>query len=200
MTPLQFDRWKDFASRMARTCYSGNRRPTGKWIVDVVSGYFDSVNKEDLPFIVDWCNSNPYPEGHPRRFRGVISGWTRPFLVCDDVSEFLDNYRGYPPRCKKCSEYDRSGECRCDEIDHLFYEQWDEQWGGPVHCCIRAGLDFAANPSAGVLGFTAGDIRRMFPEGVPEWVFPTGERLAYWPGDKLNGTFAELPDTAGVVM
>jgi hypothetical protein len=40
----------------------------------------------------------------------------------------------------------------------------------------------------------------MYPEGVPEWVFPEGERLQYWPGGGMNGTFAELPDSAGVVL
>ncbi len=85
-------------------------------------------------------------------------------------------------------------------MDELYYDQWDEQYGGPVRCCIRAGLDMASAPSAGVVGFTAGDLRRMFPEGVPEWVFPPNERLHYWLSDKVNGTFAELADDAGIVL
>ena len=40
----------------------------------------------------------------------------------------------------------------------------------PVACCVRAGFDCAVKPSMGVLGFTAGQIRRMYPEGVPDWV------------------------------
>ncbi|WP_125901022.1 hypothetical protein [Methylobacterium indicum] len=39
-----------------------------------------------------------------------------------------------------------------------------------VSCCIRAGLDMAAEPSAGVVGFTVGDLRRMYPLGLPAWV------------------------------
>ena len=30
-----------------------------------------------------------------------------------------------------------------------------------IQCCIRAGLDVAANPSAGVMGFNVGTLRRM---------------------------------------
>ncbi len=40
----------------------------------------------------------------------------------------------------------------------------------PVACCIRAGFDYAVKPSMRVLDFTAGDLRRMYPEGVPHWV------------------------------
>ena len=113
---------------------------------------------------------------------------------------FLDNYEGYAPRCRVCATYSDDSECRCQEIEDLYHEQWQDQWGGPVHCCIRAGLDFASAPSAGVIGFTAGDLRRMYPEGVPDWVFPPGEQLQYWPDGELNGTFEELSDTAQVVL
>jgi hypothetical protein len=117
------------------------------------------------------------------------------------VTEFFDEYRGYPPPCRVCDwDHEDEGECRCDDIEEHYYEQWDEQWGSPVRCCIRAGLDCASAPSAGVLGFTAGDVRRMYPEGVPEWVFPPDKRLKYWMSDELNGTFRELPDSVGVVL
>ncbi len=45
------------------------------------------------------------------------------------------------------------------------------QWCGPIRCCLRAGLDLASPaPTSGVVGFTAGDLRRMYQEGVPDWV------------------------------
>jgi hypothetical protein len=116
------------------------------------------------------------------------------------VTVFLDEYRGYSPACKPCLIYEYPGKCRCDDIEDHYYEQWDMQWGDQVRCCLRAGLDFASAPSAGVIGFTAGDLRRMYPEGVPDWVFPPGERLNYWPDGPVNGTFEELPDSAGVLM
>lgn len=85
-----------------------------------------------------------------------------------------------------------------------------ERWSAPVHCCIRAGIDMASEPSMGVMGFTAGDIRRMYPEGVPDWLF--GDEpldsvpingvipgIGFVPGEPVkNGTFADLPDNASM--
>lgn len=214
MTPEQFYRWKDFALRMARCCFRKRRRPNARWIEEVAQDFFDGFDPLDVCCIVNWDNSTPYPEGHPRRRveRMSPSGprWEGPYCVGDMMSDLFDPYRGYSPNCEFCTElYDRTArtctvselnECRCEDIEDRYYEQWDEQWASPVHCCIRAGLDFASAPSAGVIGFTAGDIRRMYPEGVPDWVFPPGEQLQYWLSDELDGTFAELPDSAVVVL
>lgn len=233
MTNKQYKRWKGFAKRMARTCFWGHRRPTSRWIVEVVDAWFGSFDDEvDIFTVKDWDHSGPYKD-HRREYHksycacagrfdtGKINpdcpechgtGIHRDFqtgpLVCDVVTEFLGSYR-CNDRCKRCRHriWCRRFECAlcerdciCDNIEHAIYEQWDEQWGGPVRCCIRAGLDFASAPSAGVLGFTAGDLRRMYPRGVPKWVMPPGERLHYWLSDKVNGTFAELPDSAGIVL
>ena len=203
MTTEQFARWRDFSMRMARTCFMTLRRPNATWIVGAVEDFFSGFDEPDIPCIVNWDNSTAYPEGHP--LHGQRSPWggdmARCWCVGAMVSEFLDEYRGYAPPCRACRVYEYGDEkCRCEDIEHHYYEQWDEQWGGPVHCCIRAGLDCASAASAGVLGFTAGDVRRMYPDGVPDWVFEPDERLQIWLTDELNGTFAELPDSAGVVL
>lgn len=49
-------------------------------------------------------------------------------------------------------------------------DRWRWPFADELHCCLRAGLDVAASPSAGVLGFRVGDLRRMFPDGLPDWV------------------------------
>lgn len=78
-----------------------------------------------------------------------------------------------------------------------------------MRCCIRAGLDMAAEPSGGVLGFTAGDVRAMYPEGVPEWMFDGAmdvvEVSAVVPGigfvprkTSRMIQFDALPDTASI--
>ncbi len=180
MTQEQFDRWQDFALRMARTCYATARRPSGKWVESVVLEFFAGIDAVDIQDIVDWDSGPSY--------------------IGDAVTNLLYDYEPRRPECRACSGDDEDGECQCDEIEQLFSEQWDEQWGGPVRCCIRAGLDCASAPSAGVIGFNAGDVRRMYPEGVPDWVFPPNERLYYWLSDEINGTFAELLDTAEVVL
>jgi hypothetical protein len=235
MTNEQYARWKDFALRMARTCFSRHRRPNAKWIVDVVEEWFDYFDQDDVPCIVDWDSSTKYPPGNPHHGRqtwtsycgcdgyryeyeqpnpdcseccgtGVHYAPVESALVCDMMTEFLDGYRGYSPWCKACGDsynrYDNrhGGTCRCDDIEYLYYEQWDDQWGGPVRCCIRAGLDCASAPSAGVIGFTKGDLLEMYPEGVPDWVFPPDEQLGYWLSDELNGTFRELDDSAQLVL
>ena len=271
MTHEQFDRWQDFALRMARTCYRNARRPNARWIEARVEEFFDAIDKDDIVCIVSWDHSTAYPEGNPCHGReNNLSGCScngyryhhenHPNPQCEEchgtglhhrliecgcisdaMSEFLCEYEPRIPQCQACSverstyfyaeQADRRvqhwrrfiarnpnenavatylrdraakeaevAECRCDELEQMFADQWDEQWGGPVRCCIRAGLDCASAPSAGVVGFNAGDVRRMYPEGVPDWVFPPDERLKFWLSDELDGTFAELSDSAGVVL
>lgn len=67
--------------------------------------------------------------------------------VGDELMDFLDD-RGYLP----------------DDVEksHKFSNQ--------ISCCVRAGFDVAVNPSAGVLGFDVGVLRRMWREGPPDWV------------------------------
>ncbi|HUV84239.1 MAG TPA: hypothetical protein VMV86_00935 [Methanosarcinales archaeon] len=70
------------------------------------------------------------------------------YYLSDQVDDFFDNYRHWSRR----EEY----------YTGRFYNQ--------VTCCIRAAFDIAVEPSGGVIGFTAGDIRRMFDGQVPDWV------------------------------
>jgi len=59
----------------------------------------------------------------------------------------------------------------------------------------------AVSPSAGVLGFTAGELRKMYPEGVPDWVTGGPEHYwSYWMHNETNGTFNEMPDSAALVL
>lgn len=216
MTEQQLERWRDFALRMARTAYRNARRPDAKWIEDVVQDFFDRLHEMAIPCIVSWDDSTPYPVGNPCHDRDTQLSW----CGCDGYRAAHDNHSN--PECEECQgdglhralvspdcvgdmmtdfldEY-CPGSSDCSDTDVLLFEQWDEQWGGPVRCCIRAGLDCACASSGGVLGFTVGDVRRMYPGGVPAWVFPPDERLHYWPSGELDGMFSELPDSVGVVL
>ena len=239
MTKLQYENWKDFAFRMAKVCFSAHRRPSGQWIREVVEDFFESFYEPDIDCVVSWDHSTPYPEGNPCRRReynltwcgcdgyrmendhkpnpncgecggtGVWNAWVKPMPVCDMLRMFLDHYMPNAI-CKPCEDYDYDADCQCNEIEEKVFNQWEEQWAGPVHCCIRAGLDTAAEASMGVVGFTAGDLRRMYPGGVPDWVSGGDEkwtvhRMAPVPlgmietaPPEVNGTFAEMPDDAGV--
>lgn len=69
--------------------------------------------------------------------------------VCDELSDFLWDRR---------YEYERNGEIQTG------------RFGNTLSCCIRAGFDMAVERSAGVLGYTVGDLRRIFPRELPNWI------------------------------
>ena len=215
MTPEQYDHWQDFATRAAKTWYATSRRPSVAWVSGVVEDFFDCFDEDDIPCIVNWDNSTPYPPGNRLHGQDNCGRANTPYCAGDMVSVFLDDYSGSPPDCHACnSRYQShattdlrgSDACQCEEIENLYYEQWNEQWGSPVHCCIRAGLDLASGPSGGVAGFTAGDIRKMYPEGVPDWIALPGKPWSsrgmgsFW-GELVTEpeeTFADLPDATPV--
>lgn len=219
ISKLQFERWQDFAIRMARTCFKRRRNPTAKEIEQNVRYFFDCLDPEDLKSIVDWDHCDPYPKGskhYERKYRtecwhchgvkkkdcphrceeGHIYNYAKAQCVTDALAALSENFNPY----------------YCHDLSEARYEKREEQFCGPVQCCIRAGLDLAVAPSAGVMGFTAGDLRRMYPEGVPDWV--TGGKKHRWetqeftgvipgvglvPGKTKRGrTFAEMPDSAEV--
>ncbi|HIH2744846.1 TPA: hypothetical protein ACYLN4_000512 [Burkholderia lata] len=86
----------------------------------------------------------------------------------------------------------------CDEMsNYLFDNRWefdgkhgtrDTRFGTMVACCVRAGFDIAVEPSAGVLGFNVGDLRKIFPRKLPKWV----QEFFAEPID------VSVPDTEGV--
>lgn len=94
-----------------------------------------------------------------------------PAYIGDAVTDHLNRHLHY--RYKE-----RTGE----EVER------GNRFANQVSCCIRAGLDLASSPSGGVLGFTVGDLRRMYPEGLPGWVIE-----GYEPP-----ITAETPDDMGV--
>lgn len=137
MTPEQYERWKDFAYRMAHTCMADNKDPTYDDIVYCLDQFFSCLCTEnEVPYIQNWDHSDG-----------------KAIPVCDTVSYWAEQWvPGY---------WSLEGE---------EYEEVREKYVGPVSCCLRAGLDVACSPSGGVVGFTAGCLRRMYPEGVPGWV------------------------------
>lgn len=101
----------------------------------------------------------------------IVDWDNSPSYICDAVMSHLNPHDHY-----KFNE--RTGqEIECG---NKFYDQ--------VCCCIRAGIDCASSPSAGVMGFTVGDLRRMYPEGIPDWAI----------NDFQSPITTETPDDAGV--
>lgn len=133
MTPLQYERWKDFSLRMARHAFPDATEARRGKIARSVEDFFSWYDGEDVSEIEDWDSSPAY--------------------ICDRVDDHLNHHQHYRYN-------ERTGEET--ECGNKFANQ--------VSCCIRAGLDRASSPSCGVVGFTVGDLRRMYPEGLPRWV------------------------------
>jgi len=208
MNKQEYENWKDFAERMAKTCFKMRRNPMWRDILANVEFFFDCLDEEDIQCIENWDHSNPYPIGskyYSRTYK--TSCWHCNGNKKPDCKYNCEDGRIYDyakPMCvgDMCSEHSESwNPYYWSGLSDDQHEKHQEQFCGPVTCCIRAGLDMAVAPSGGVLGFTAGDIRRMYPEGVPDWI--TGgvdHRWSYWMEDKMNGTFAEMPESAGLVL
>jgi len=84
-----------------------------------------------------------------------------PVYVCDRMDSYRD---GLIPRAP------RHEDLRTGWGPTAAYTRWEERWADPLSACVRAALDMASKPSAGVLVFTMGDLRRAYPEGVPDWL------------------------------
>jgi len=199
MNEQQYDRWRDFALRMARTCWTNRSRPKRDWIVTAVEDFLDSV--EDWELIESWECSADYPEGHQYR-RATYDGpcwctlnppkkkskkvcsacngtgrrvaWASRSPLCDDMTCWADGYIDEQlQQLTTKREWQRYERLRdkddWDKADALG-EAIRDLYLSPVACCVRAGFDCAVKASMGVLGFTAGDLRRMYPDGVPDWV------------------------------
>lgn len=148
MTPLQYERWQDFALRMART-YPGRAKAYREQLEAVVARFLAEYtsNGEDIDDIGGWDgpgNGNGCAGDHASAF-------------AEDV---LEQEFGAP-------DYHDG---RTGNGPTRAFERWEERYVSPFRCCVRAGLDLASEPSCGVIGFTAGDLKRMYPEGIPAWV------------------------------
>lgn len=131
MTEEQFERWKDFAERMARN-YPGARKATREKLVGLVD---DAIN-----WVV--CNVEPA-----------------------DVKDW-DTTEGDDPASTRMRDWCMDN----GPVDPYEHKQWRIYYGDRVRACVRSGLDLAVAPSGGVVGFTVGDLKRMYPEGIPAWV------------------------------
>lgn len=148
MTDMQFQRWEEFALRMAKQGYPKATATRKEKILKQVTSYFEWRHfQEDWPEIEDWDGNDDE------------------YFLGDQVNDFFSEYSHYQRR---------EGSCGGN-----FYNQ--------VVCCIRAGFDVAVQPSGGVVGFSAGDVRRMWDGNVPDWV-----------RNFLEDPFDLIPDEDGV--
>ena len=164
MTPQQFSRWYRFALRMAHRGWPRLPRKSRKKIAGMVKDFFRGLDEDLLPRIRSWDDTDECAECVANRPEAVRTGnWYKlntchcQTLVCDEVTILLEDRNPMP---------------YLDNADYggYQYRQWEDTWDTRVNCCIRAGLDLAAEPSAGVLGFDVCDLRRMYKGNIPSWI------------------------------
>lgn len=166
MTLEQYERWKDFALRMAKATISLRRRaPSRATVIENIKDFFECrMEPDDWQWVQNWDHNHDNPaDPDGRRYGMSVSSHIR-----EMAEDWIPNYHGLSARA---------------------FERAESRWAGPAQCCIRAGLDVAVAPSAGVAGFTVADIRRMYPEGVPDWV-----KTFFEPTQEDKRTFDQLQD------
>lgn len=143
MTPEQYDRWKDFALRLGAVWVSARRtKPSRAWVREQIEFFFEVyMDAEQATAIGSWDDTD------------------MSCSVADLIETIVMNER--PPFLKFDEEHERYEHRR---------EAWLRRWVNPITGSIRAGLDVACKPSGGVVGFTVGHLRKMYPEGIPDWV------------------------------
>jgi hypothetical protein len=214
MTEIEYKRWKQFSLRMAHRGFDLRLRKSRRDLAWFVKDFFRTLDREyftvneTLPVVVDPKWGMDFGDHQSEFLRDRVKSW--------DHTEKHPTWR---------DQYNHStcGPFICDIVtmqmehwnpfywgDDYRYERWDDLWGVRIRCCLRAGMDCAVGPSAGVMGFTAGDLRRMYRGKVPDWVMGTEPlEIQHWdgvvPGIGLipgkvesNGVFADVPDEANV--
>ena len=66
MTKEQYERWRDFARRMARTCFRTSRRPSQAWIAMEVDRWFELCEYEESWRDLSSWDQDRYPNTYYR--------------------------------------------------------------------------------------------------------------------------------------
>ena len=102
----------------------------------------------------------------------------RQSIIANNTREFIETIRAAAP-CITDWDGSDGGVCVGDELmDFLdargyYHEDPDKhhRLANQISCCVRAGLDVASRPSAGVVGFDVSMLKRMWDgEEIPAWV------------------------------
>ncbi len=184
MKPEQYEHWKDFAKRMARAAmFDFKRGPSREWIEAQVANFFDL-----------W-ETVPGRTEHLHDWDTWDRGWEGPG---EKIADYLECEHPGLSRAER-DQFDSGRKIfGRDKWEYLDWktERWRETWENPVICCIRAGLDMATEPGGGVVGFTVGDLRRMYPDGFPDWLQAVFEEMTTQDGERVE--FDRLDDSMGV--
>jgi len=142
----QYLDWMEFSCSMARH-YPHATDARRRRLAKEVDYWFEELSDQEYwRHMIDWDNSEEMPEmDHYGRTQ-------RYDYCCDLFTESFDDH-----------DYHHNNPDR----EYKFHTQ--------LACCIRAGIDLAGKPAAGVLGFTIGDLKHIFGGVIPQWVCDISE-------------------------
>lgn len=156
MTKRQFKRMTVFSMRMVRVATSPRWQPK---LRELVLNFLDRIDgNADWQHMKDWDHSESYDYVDTHKWAcGTVTSHRRQgthHSLCDEVARFIWDMEdeGILPRLPEGSDRESGMAVK-------------------LNCCIRSGCDVAVSPSAGVVGWTVGDIKAMWRKRpVPKWV------------------------------
>ena len=170
MTKKQYKRMVVFALRMVRV--STTPRWQGK-LRELVADFLDRIGASvngDYVHMLDWDHSQRYDYWEEFTWAcGTVSRYHRKgthALLCDEVTRFI---------------WDMEDDGRLPRRSGFDDPRGESALAVKLRCCIRAAADVAVAPSAGVYGWTVGQLRDMWKRRkLPAWVtgFFNADQLA----------------------
>lgn len=141
MNALQYERWRQLSIGLARS-YRTLTPQRQKLLLEEVANCIDWVICNGLDTVDAW-DSSVRGKGH---------------LYYEAASTRVGDYL-WQHRYEFERMY-RNGET----------ELIRGRFGDMLSACVRAGFDMAVAPSAGVIGFTVGNLRDVFDGLIPDWI------------------------------
>jgi hypothetical protein len=108
-----------------------------------------------------------------------------------DITEFISMYEG-----EEVKDWDNAATSHglvCEHFDDYFHEHdYMDKYGGHkvnsyfnlLRSCVRAGLDVAVGRVGGVIGFTVGDLKKIYGGKIPERVMKATGINYSWKDDE----------------
>lgn len=141
MNALQYERWRALSVGLARSYRTLTPRR-------------QKLLREEVADCIDWvvCNGLDTVDDWDSAVRGEGSLYYE--AASTRVGDYLWQHRYEFERAY------RNGET----------ELVRGRFGDMLSACVRAGFDMAVAPSAGVIGFTVGNLRDVFGGSIPDWI------------------------------
>jgi len=142
MNELQFSRWKQLSTGLARSYKTLTPRRMKKLLAEIEE-CIERIVSCGLDTVADWDQSVQHGPGFHDHYQSASASAND--YLWDNRYKFERYINGEP-------------------------EVIRGRFGDMLLACVRAGFDVAVSPSAGVVGFTVGDLRDIFDGTIPDWI------------------------------